>query len=76
VRLAQTEKVSYVIVVGKKEIEAGMLAVRLRNGNTVKHTHEEFLKRIRLECEKRVDGLVDGTLPIEQFEEDKWTFRP
>ena len=76
VRLAQTEKVAYIVVVGKKEIEAGMLAIRLRNGNTVKHSHEDFMKRIKLECEKRVDGLVDGTLAIDQFEEDSWTFKP
>ena len=74
VRQAQMDKVAYVIVVGKKEIEAGVVAVRLRNGGTVKHTHSEFMKRIKLECEKRVDGLIDGTLPIEQFEEDLWSF--
>ena len=77
VRQAQVEKVSYVIVVGKKEIEAGLLAIRLRNGGTVKLTPSDFLKKIKLECEKRVDGLVEGTVPVEQFEgQDPMTFNP
>ena len=76
VRQAQMDKVAYVIVVGKKEIEAGLLAIRLRNGGTVKHSHAEFIKRIKLECEKRVDGLIEGTVPIEQYEEDLWSFNP
>jgi threonyl-tRNA synthetase len=77
VRLAQVEKVAYIIVVGKKEIEANQLAIRLRNGNMVKMSPDDFMKRLKIECEKRVDGLVEGTTPIEQFEAaDPWTFAP
>ena len=77
VRLAQVDKVAYIVVLGKKEIEQGLIAVRLRNGRTTTMTPNEFLKRIKLECEKRVDGLIDGSVPVEKYEDNSvWTFQP
>lgn len=69
IRSAQVDKVQYIVVVGKKEIEEGVVAVRLRNGKMVKRTPDDFLKRIKIEAEKRVDGLVDGSVDIEQYED-------
>ena len=69
VRTAQVDKVQYIVVVGKKEIEEGVLAIRLKNGKMAKMSPNDFLRRIKIECEKRVDGLVDGSKPVEQFDD-------
>ena len=75
VRTAQVDKVQYIVVVGKKEIEEGVIAIRLKSGKMIKRTPEDFLKRIRIECEKRVDGLVDGSVDIAQYDDAAaWTF--
>jgi threonyl-tRNA synthetase len=77
VRTAQVDKVQYIVVVGKKEIEEGVLAIRLKNGKMTKLAPNDFLKRIKLECEKRVDGLVDGSKSVEQYEDNNvWSFNP
>ena len=69
IRSAQVDKAQYIVVVGKKEIEEGVVAVRLRNGKMVKTTPDDFLKRVKIEAEKRLDGLVDGSVDIEQYDD-------
>ena len=77
VRGAQVDKVSYIVVLGKKEIEAGLIAIRLRSGRTTTMGPDDFLKRIKIECEKRVDGIVDGTVSADQYDDSgMWTFKP
>lgn len=77
VRTAQVDKVQYIVVVGKKEIEEGVLAIRLRNGKMTKLAPNEFLRRVKLECEKRVDGLVDGSVDVEKYDDSNvWSFNP
>ena len=76
VRTAQVDKVQYIVVVGKKEIEEGVLAIRLKSGKMTKLAPDEFLKRIKLECEKRIDGLVDGSKSLDEFEDSRMTFKP
>jgi len=77
VRTAQVDKVQYIVVVGKKEIEEGVLAIRLKNGKMTKMAPNEFLRRIKLECEKRVDGLVDGSKNVEELDDSNvWSFNP
>lgn len=54
IRRAQLEKVPYMLVIGKKEKEAGQVAVRSRvNGDEGAMDFETFLNRIREEVETR-----------------------
>ena len=54
IRKAQLEKVPYMLVVGDKEQETNMVAVRSReNGDIVTKTIEEFIKEVQEENEKR-----------------------
>ena len=65
------------MVLGKKEIEAGLIAIRLRSGRTTTMGPDDCLKRIKIECEKRVDGIVDGTVSADQYDDSgMWTFKP
>ncbi|MBU2522715.1 MAG: threonine--tRNA ligase [Nanoarchaeota archaeon] len=56
VRIAQLEKVPYMLVIGKKEEEAKTIAVRTRDGK-VKYgvKSEDFLKQILEEIEKKTN---------------------
>ena len=54
IRKAQLEKVPYMLVVGDKEQETNMVAVRSReNGDIGTKTIEEFIKEVQEENEKR-----------------------
>ena len=54
IRLAQVEKVPYMIVVGPKEEAAGQLSVRSRkNGDEGSVAKDDFLQRIELEIRER-----------------------
>jgi len=54
IRKAQLEKVPYMLVVGDKEQETNMVAVRSReDGDIGTKTIEEFIKEVQEENEKR-----------------------
>jgi len=54
IREAQMEKVPYMLVLGDKEQESGMLAVRDRKGETVAMTPDEFLAKLQREVKDLV----------------------
>ena len=55
IRSAQMQKVPYMLVIGDKEIEAGAVALRLRNGeNPGPVPLEEFIERAKREIEEKV----------------------
>jgi threonyl-tRNA synthetase len=55
IRDAQTQKIPYMLVVGDKEIEAGAVALRLRNGeNPGPIPVAEFLARVQDDIEKGI----------------------
>jgi threonyl-tRNA synthetase len=52
IRDAQMQKVPYMLVVGDREVEQGMLALRLRSGeNPGAISIEQFLKRVQRDLE-------------------------
>lgn len=54
IRSAQLEKISYMLVVGDKDIEAGTVAVRSRkNGDEGASTIDEFIERIQKEVAEK-----------------------
>jgi len=54
IRLAQLEKVSYMLVLGAPEERAGEIAVRSRkNGDEGALSAPEFVKRIQMEVKER-----------------------
>jgi threonyl-tRNA synthetase len=54
IRLAQLEKVSYMLVLGAPEEQAGEIAVRSRkNGDEGALSAPEFVKRIQMEVKER-----------------------
>lgn len=57
IREAQLKKINYMLVVGEKEQESGLLSVRKRNGNELKDVKvEEFISALQEEIkEKRID---------------------
>ena len=55
IREAQNEKIPYMLIVGQKEAEEGLVAVRSRYGGDLgQTTAEEFLKKIIKEAEDKV----------------------
>lgn len=57
IRMAQIEKIPYMLVIGDKEKESGMLSVRSRkDGDLGCMTYEDFLNRIKKEIK---DLLID-----------------
>jgi threonyl-tRNA synthetase len=55
IRDAQLQKVPYMLVVGDREVEQGMVALRMRSGeNPGAITIDEFLKRVQLDVESGV----------------------
>jgi threonyl-tRNA synthetase len=54
IRNAQLEKIPYMLVVGQKEKESNILAVRTREGKIENLPFDEFLKKIKEEIEKRI----------------------
>ena len=55
IRQAQLEKVPYMLVLGDKEAEAGMVAVRDRKtGETTTMTFDEFVAKLEVEVKTRV----------------------
>lgn len=54
VRLAQEEKVNYIIVIGDKDIETKTLAVRDRNNKTTVYKMEEFIKMLTEERDNKI----------------------
>jgi threonyl-tRNA synthetase len=60
IRDAQLEKAPYALVIGDKEVEQGLVAVRKRNGKDLgAMTPEAFLERVRLEVKNRRDQEED-----------------
>jgi len=54
VRKAQLEKVPYMVIIGKKEAEKGLLTIRKRNGENLKNLSlENFISMIKEEVAKR-----------------------
>ena len=54
IRLAQLEKVPYMLVLGAREEQAGEIAVRSRkNGDEGALSASEFVKRIQMEVKER-----------------------
>jgi len=54
IRLAQEQKVPYMLVLGDREVEAGTVAVRLRSGEDLGAMKPEALiARMRAEVEER-----------------------
>ncbi len=54
IREAETQKIPYMLVVGKKEMEAGLVAVRKRRqGDLGQMTLEAFLKQIQEEINSK-----------------------
>ncbi len=54
VRLAQEEKVNYIVVIGDKEVEKRTLAVRDRTNKTTEFTLDEFIMKIKEEKDKKL----------------------
>jgi threonyl-tRNA synthetase len=55
IRDAQLQKVPYMLVVGDREVEQGMLALRLRSGeNPGAISVDEFLRRVQSDVESGV----------------------
>jgi threonyl-tRNA synthetase len=55
IRAAQTQKIPYMLVIGDKEVEAGMVALRLRSGeNPGPMPVDEFIQRAKKDIEERV----------------------
>ena len=54
IREAQMEKVPYMLVLGDKEQESNLLAVRDRKGETVSMTPAEFVEKIKQEVKDLV----------------------
>ncbi|MEY4616794.1 MAG: hypothetical protein RJB66_1754 [Pseudomonadota bacterium] len=54
IREAQMQKVPYMVIVGDKEAESGMISLRLRNGQTVASVSvEEFTQKVQKEINNR-----------------------
>jgi len=54
IRAAQTQKIPYMLVIGDKEVEAGMVALRLRSGeNPGPMPVDEFIQRAKKDIEER-----------------------
>ncbi len=47
IRKAQSEKIPYMVVIGKREQESGVLTVRLRTGENISTTFEDFANKVR-----------------------------
>lgn len=52
IRKAKTDKVPYVIVIGDKEKESGVLTIETREGEKLEYTLEEFMKN----CEDNIES--------------------
>ena len=60
IREAQMSKVPYMVVLGDKEVEENVLAVRSRaEGDLGKMTQEEFIDKLVEEIEKKIIKNVD-----------------
>lgn len=55
IRQAQySERVPYMIIIGEKEVESGMLSVRTRDSKTTEMSADDFLEKIKTEIAQRV----------------------
>ena len=54
IREAQMEKVSYMLVIGDKETEAGQVAIRRRDGEQFVLPADEFIATILKENEEKI----------------------
>ncbi len=53
IREAQLQKIPYMLVIGDKEVEEGLVNVRLREGGEqITMTKDEFIEKMKNECEK------------------------
>ena len=60
IRMAQTKKIPYMIVVGDSEQDSGTVAVRLRSGKDLgKMPLEKLFSRLKAECETRADTVAE-----------------
>lgn len=59
IRMAQDEKVNYVIVIGDKDLENNTVSVRDRNNQTSIYKLEEFIEKIRKERESKSIKQMD-----------------
>ncbi len=55
IKLAQLDRVPYIVVIGQREMESNALAVRLRGNRTITLSVDDFLKRLKFEIENRLD---------------------
>ncbi|MCA9486328.1 MAG: threonine--tRNA ligase [Nanoarchaeota archaeon] len=53
IRLAQAEKVNYIVIIGDKDIENKTVSVRSRDNTTKQYTLEEFITKLEEEKESR-----------------------
>ena len=55
IREAQTvDRVPYMVIIGQKEAEEGLVSIRSRDGSTVTMTPEEFIAKITTEIKDRI----------------------
>jgi threonyl-tRNA synthetase len=68
IRDAQLQKIPYMLVVGKREVENGQVAVRLRSGEDLKSMEvESFCNVARDVIERKTVALWDaGETPVSQ----------
>ena len=59
IRAAQGQKVPYMLVLGKREVEAGTIALRTRAGEQSTTTADGFIERIRQESDVKLDLPFD-----------------
>lgn len=69
VKLAQLDRVPYIVVIGRREMENGAVAVRLRNNRTITLSVNDFLKRLKYEVENRLDCTAEESVEIQEKKE-------
>lgn len=64
VKMAQLDRVPYIVVIGQREMESNSVAVRLRNNRTITLSVEDFLKRLKFEVENRLDCAAEEHVDV------------
>lgn len=64
IRSAQQERVPYIIVIGRREMEENTIAIRLRNNKTITITPADFAARLKYEIANRLDLAAEEAVEI------------